>query len=58
MQPPRDIIYHKIAHTLEVKWPNESYQLPAELLRVYSPSAEGCGATHRMNANCKPARNT
>jgi DUF971 family protein len=40
MQPPRDIIYHKIAHTLEVKWPDESYRLPAELLRVYSPSAE------------------
>jgi DUF971 family protein len=23
-----------------VKWPDVSYQLPAELLRVYSPSAE------------------
>ena len=37
---PQEIIYHKIAHTLELVWPNERYQLPAELLRVYSPSAE------------------
>ena len=37
---PQEIIYHKIAHTLEVVWPDVRYQLPAELLRVYSPSAE------------------
>jgi DUF971 family protein len=37
---PQEIIYHKIAHTLEVVWSDVRYQLPAELLRVYSPSAE------------------
>ena len=37
---PKNIVYHKIAHTLEVTWQNVSYTLPAELLRVYSPSAE------------------
>ncbi|MEM7078487.1 MAG: DUF971 domain-containing protein [Pseudomonadota bacterium] len=40
MQVPKDITYHKIAHTLEVSWEDKSYTLPAELLRVYSPSAE------------------
>lgn len=40
MQPPIEIKYHKIAHTLEVVWQDRGYQLPAELLRVYSPSAE------------------
>ena len=40
MQAPREIIYHKIAHTLEVVWDDARFQLPAELLRVYSPSAE------------------
>lgn len=40
MQAPQDITYHKIAHTLEVGWADERFQLPAELLRVYSPSAE------------------
>ncbi len=40
MLAPTHITYHKIAHTLEVTWPGESYSLPAELLRVYSPSAE------------------
>jgi len=40
MQPPLDITYHKIAHTLEVAWAENCYVLPAELLRVYSPSAE------------------
>ena len=40
MQAPQEIIYHKIAHTLEVVWPQQRYSLPAELLRVYSPSAE------------------
>lgn len=40
MQAPKDIIYHKIAHTLELNWSDISYTLPAELLRVYSPSAE------------------
>ena len=40
MQAPKEITYHKIAHTLEVGWADERFQLPAELLRVYSPSAE------------------
>ena len=48
MQAPKEITYHKIAHTLEVAWlhnhageqSEERYILPAELLRVYSPSAE------------------
>ena len=37
---PDKITYHKKAHTLEVVWEDVTYNLPAELLRVYSPSAE------------------
>ncbi len=37
---PSEIKYHKIAHTLEVIWEDARFDLPAELLRVYSPSAE------------------
>ena len=40
MSAPKEITYHKIAHTLTVAWADASYDLPAELLRVYSPSAE------------------
>jgi DUF971 family protein len=40
MQPPQGITYPKIAHTLEVAWDQARFKLPAELLRVYSPSAE------------------
>ncbi len=40
MQAPDAITYHKIAHTLDVRWGDQQYTLPAELLRVYSPSAE------------------
>lgn len=40
MQAPAKIVYHKIAHTLEIVWPDAGFSLPAELLRVYSPSAE------------------
>ncbi len=40
MIAPQDITYHKIAHTLEIGWQHDRYKLPAELLRVYSPSAE------------------
>lgn len=40
MQAPTEITYHKIAHSLEIAWGNEKFDLPAELLRVYSPSAE------------------
>ena len=37
---PEEIVYHKIGHTLEIAWPDARFELPAELLRVYSPSAE------------------
>ena len=37
---PTDIVYHKIGHSLEISWQTERFDLPAELLRVYSPSAE------------------
>lgn len=40
MQAPSRITYHKIAHELELTWGDEAFRLPAELLRVYSPSAE------------------
>lgn len=40
MQPPEEITYHKIAHTLELAWRDERINIPAELLRVFSPSAE------------------
>lgn len=40
MQPPSQVTYHKIAHTLELVWSDQAHTLPAELLRVYSPSAE------------------
>lgn len=40
MSTPQKITYHKIAHTLEVVWQDTSVNIPAELLRVYSPSAE------------------
>jgi DUF971 family protein len=38
---PTDIIYHQQRHELEVAFDDGTrFQLPAELLRVYSPSAE------------------
>ena len=37
---PEEIVYHKIGHTLEIAWPDARFDLPAELLRVCSPSAE------------------
>ena len=40
MIAPNKITYHKIAHTLEIAWLEQNFNLPAELLRVYSPSAE------------------
>jgi DUF971 family protein len=40
MQSPEEITYHKIAHTLELVWRDDRLEIPAELLRVYSPSAE------------------
>lgn len=40
MTTPSKIIYHKRSKALEVGFADASYQIPAELLRVYSPSAE------------------
>jgi len=40
MIAPTKVTYHKIAHTLEIAWQEQNFTLPAELLRVYSPSAE------------------
>jgi DUF971 family protein len=40
MQPPSEITYHRIAHTLEIAWQASRFNIPAELLRVFSPSAE------------------
>lgn len=40
MIAPTKVTYHKIAHTLEIAWQEQNFNLPAELLRVYSPSAE------------------
>ena len=37
---PKKITYHKRSKTLELTYANDSATLPAELLRVYSPSAE------------------
>lgn len=38
---PTGITYHKRSKTLELSYPGgEAKQIPAELLRVYSPSAE------------------
>jgi DUF971 family protein len=38
---PTDIIYHRQSHELEVAFDDGArFRLPAELLRVYSPSAE------------------
>lgn len=39
MRPSR-ITYHKQSRVLEVTFGDETFELPAELLRVYSPSAE------------------
>ncbi len=40
MQPPKEINYHKTRKVLTVTFDDTDYELPAELLRVYSPSAE------------------
>jgi DUF971 family protein len=37
---PRRVHYHKKSRVLEVQFPDLRAELPAELLRVYSPSAE------------------
>ncbi len=38
--PPSDITLHQQSKTLELVYGDAHYQLPAEYLRVYSPSAE------------------
>ena len=38
--PPNDIILHKQSKSLELVFGEQSYTLPAEYLRVSSPSAE------------------
>lgn len=40
MSRPRKITYHKKSRVLEVVFDDAALELPAELLRVYSPSAE------------------
>ena len=40
MKRPQKIVYHKRSKALELSFETESYTIPAELLRVYSPSAE------------------
>jgi len=40
VQAPKEITYRKQNRILEVAWSEARYELPAELLRVYSPSAE------------------
>jgi len=40
MNPPDKIVYHSRSKTLELKFASQALSIPAELLRVYSPSAE------------------
>ncbi|MCZ6854968.1 MAG: DUF971 domain-containing protein [Gammaproteobacteria bacterium] len=40
MSRPEKITYHKQSRTLELKFLEGDCEIPAELLRVYSPSAE------------------
>jgi DUF971 family protein len=40
MSRPRRINYHRKSRVLEVDFGDRTVELPAELLRVYSPSAE------------------
>ncbi len=41
---PTDIKLHQLSHVLEVSFDNgESFNLPCEYLRVYTPSAEALG---------------
>lgn len=50
MQPPREIHYHRQSKRLDVVFDDVTCSLPAELLRVYSPSAEvrGHGDSERV----------
>ena len=47
---PKAITLHKQSKVLELRWEDETHHLPAELLRVLSPSAEvrGHGAGDRI----------
>ena len=38
--PPDNLILHRQSKMLELVYGDDNYQLPAEYLRVYSPSAE------------------
>ena len=40
MQPPKSITYHRRSRRLEIEFEGLTVDLTAELLRVYSPSAE------------------
>ena len=40
MQPPTSINYHRKSKVLDITFADDTCSLPAELLRVYSPSAE------------------
>ncbi len=40
MNPPSEIKYSKASRVLTVAFDGEHFEIPAELLRVYSPSAE------------------
>jgi len=40
MSRPRKITYRRKSRVLEVAYDDRTFELPAELLRVYSPSAE------------------
>ncbi len=40
MSTPKNIVYHKRSKVLEIAFADAAFELPAELLRVYSPSAE------------------
>jgi DUF971 family protein len=50
MQAPTSINYHRKSKRLEIQFDGSSCNLPAELLRVYSPSAEvrGHGEKERV----------
>ena len=47
MQPPQQIHYHTKSKRLDVEFEDVTLSLPAELLRVYSPSAEVRGHGER-----------
>ena len=42
--PPESLTVHTLSRMLELRWPDGAqFRIPFELLRVYSPSAEGQG---------------